>query len=62
LKDFKRAVALQATPDQVVQFQRLTKSTQAARKSAQDIQQLAANQPDLFRHPNPLTSAVEEAF
>jgi CHAT domain-containing protein len=63
LKDFKRAVALQATPDQVVQFQRLTKSTQAARKSAQDIQQLAesANQPDLFRYPNPLTSAVEEA-
>jgi hypothetical protein len=63
LKDFKRAVALQATPDQVTQFQRLTKSTHAARKSAQDLLQLAesASKPDLFRYTEPLTSAVGEA-
>jgi hypothetical protein len=63
LKDFKRAVALQATPDQIIQFQRLTKSTQAARKGAQDLLQLAGNTSklDLFHHVNPLTSAVEEA-
>jgi hypothetical protein len=63
LKDFKRAVALQATPDQVIQFQRLTKSTQAARKGAQDLLQLAENasNPNLFHSTNPLTSAVEEA-
>jgi hypothetical protein len=63
LKDFKRAVELQATPDQVIQFQRLTKSTQAARKGAQDLLQLAENtsKPDLFHETDPLTSAVEEA-
>jgi hypothetical protein len=33
LKDFKRAIALQVTPDQVIQFQRLTKSTQADQKA-----------------------------
>jgi len=63
LKDFKRAVALQATPDQRIQFQRLTKSTKAARKGAQALLQLAedASKPDLFQSTNPLTSAVEEA-
>lgn len=63
LKDFKRAVALQATPDQVIQFQGLTKSTKAARKGAQALLQLAedASKPDLFQSTNPLTSAVEEA-
>jgi hypothetical protein len=63
LKDFKRAVALQATPDQVIQFQRLTKSTQDARKGAQDLLQLAGNasKPDLFHDTNALASAVEEA-
>ena len=63
LKDFKRAVALQASPDQVIQFQRLTKSTQAARKGAQDLLQLAegASKPDLFHYTDPLTSAVEQA-
>jgi hypothetical protein len=63
LKDFKRAIALQATPDQVTQFQRLTKSTQAARKNTQDLLQLAENvsKPDLFHYMDPLTSAVEQA-
>ncbi len=63
LKNFKRAVAVQATPDQVIQFQRLAKSTQAARKEAQDLRQLAENasNPDLFHDANPLTGAVDEA-
>ena len=63
LKDFKRAVALQASPDQVVQFRRLTEGTQVARKSAQDLLKLAANSSkgDLFGSTNPLTSALEVA-
>jgi hypothetical protein len=63
LKDFKRAVALQASPDQVAQFQRAAKSTEAARKSAQDLLQLAENtsKPDLVHDTSSLTSAVEEA-
>jgi hypothetical protein len=62
LKDFKRAVALQASPDQVVQFRRLTESTQVARKSAQDLLKLAENAraTDLFRSANPLAGALEE--
>jgi len=63
LKDFKRAVALQASPDQVVQFQRLNESTQVARKSAQDLLKLAENasKTDLSRPTNLLASALEEA-
>jgi hypothetical protein len=63
LKDFKRAVALQARPDQVVQFRRLTEGTEVARKSAQDLLKLAesASKSDLFRSTNPLTSALEVA-
>jgi hypothetical protein len=63
LKDFKRAVALQASPDQVVQFRRLTESTQVARKSAQDLVKLAENtsKSDLFRSTNQLAGALEKA-
>jgi hypothetical protein len=63
LKDFKRAAGLQATPDQVIQFRRLTKSTEVALKGVQDLLHLAesASKPDLFHYANPLTSAVEEA-
>ena len=63
LKDFKRAAALQATPDQVIQFRRLTRSTEVARKGVQDLLRLAerASKPDLLHYANPLTSAVEEA-
>lgn len=63
LKDFKRAVALQASPDQMKQFNKLTKSTQAARQGAHDLVQLAGNtsRPDLFRNTSPLTSALQEA-
>jgi len=63
LKDFKRAIALQASPDQVAQFRQMTKSTEAARKAAQDLLQLASNasKPDLSKNSNDLSSAVEEA-
>ncbi len=63
LKDFKRAIALQASPDQVVQFRRLTESTQVARKSAQDLLTLAENasKNDLFRSTDHLAGALEKA-
>jgi len=62
LKDFKRAMALQASPDQVAQFRRLNESTQVARKNAQDLLNLADNssKPDLFRSTSLLASALEE--
>ena len=62
LKDFKRTVALQVSPDQVVRFRRLTESTQIARKSAQDLLKFAENasKTDLFR-PDLLTRALEQA-
>jgi hypothetical protein len=63
LKDFKRALALQASPEQVVQFRRLTESTQVARKSAQDLSKLAehASKTDLFHSTHPLVSVLEAA-
>jgi hypothetical protein len=63
LKDFKRAVAVQATPDQVIRFRRLTKSIQTAREGTEHLLQLAedGSKPDLFRFTSPLVSAVEEA-
>ncbi len=62
LKDFNRAIALQATPDQEAQFHQLTKSTEAARKEAQNFIQHAenANKPDPSRYSD-LNDAVEEA-
>jgi len=63
LKDFKRAIALQATPDQVAQFRRLTESTQVARKSVQDLVKLAENasKADLFRSTDHLAGALDKA-
>ena len=63
LKDFKRTVALQVSPDQVVRFRRLTESTQIARKSAQDLLKFAENasKTDLFQSTDHLTSALEQA-
>jgi ribonuclease D len=62
MKDFNRAIALQATPDQVAQFQQLTKSTEAVRNEAQNLIQLAenANKPDSSRYAD-LNDAIEEA-
>jgi hypothetical protein len=63
LKAFNRAVALQASPDQVVQFRRLSESTQVARKTAQDLVKLAENpsKTDAFRSTDQLASALETA-
>ncbi|MGA7558865.1 MAG: hypothetical protein WCF61_16865 [Terriglobales bacterium] len=63
LKDFNRALALQATADQKTQFQELTRSTQAARKGTQDFLHVAesASKIDLLHLNEPLTDTVEEA-
>lgn len=63
LQDFNRALAVQATPDQASQFQSLAKSTEAARKQAQDLLRLAAKADDpseFSRHVASLKDAVEE--
>jgi hypothetical protein len=62
LKDFNRAIALQATPDQMAWFRQLTKSTEAARKAVQNLIPPAenANQPESSRYSD-LSDAVEEA-
>jgi hypothetical protein len=62
LKDFKRAIALQANPDQVLQFRRLTESTHVARTTAQGLVKLADNaKTDLFRSSDHLASALDKA-
>ena len=63
LQDFNRALAVQATPDQASRFLSLAKSTEAARKQAQDLFRLAAkaDEPAEFsRHVASLKDAVEE--
>jgi hypothetical protein len=62
ISDFNRAVALQATPDQIAQFQRLTKSTEAARKDAESLIQLSQNasSADSSRYTD-LNDAIDEA-
>jgi hypothetical protein len=60
--DFSRAVALQATPEQIARFQQLTKSTEAVRSEAQNLIRLAQNagKPDSSLYAN-LNDNVEEA-
>jgi predicted nucleic acid-binding Zn-ribbon protein len=62
ISDFNRAVALQATPDQIAQFQRSTKSTETARKDAQTLIQLSQNasNSDSSRYTD-LNDAIDEA-
>jgi hypothetical protein len=62
LKGFERAVMLQATPEQIAQFQRLTSSTQSARKHAQRLLQLSANGNKLnwINSTYPLTNGLTE--
>src|ERR1700677_1546628 len=62
ISDFNRAVALQASPDQITQFRQLTKSTDAARKDTQSLIQLSQNasKPDSSRYAD-LNYAVDEA-
>jgi hypothetical protein len=63
LSDFKRALALQASPDQVSQYKRLTNSTAAARKSSQELLQLVdhASKAELLRSAKPFGDWLAEA-
>jgi hypothetical protein len=63
LQDFNHALAVQATPDQTSRFQSLAKSTEAARKQAQDLLRLAAKTDDpaeFSQHVAALKDAVED--
>ena len=63
LTDFKRALALQASPDQAAQFKQVTASAESARKSAQDVLQLPVetSKAELSEKTYSLASAVEDA-
>jgi murein L,D-transpeptidase YcbB/YkuD len=64
LKDFERGFALQATPDQVSQFQVLSKHTENARKQAHDFLHIieTGSKPPEFSDPaDDLQDAVQEA-
>lgn len=62
-KDFRRAIELEATPDQAIRFQKLIRSILSSRKYALDFLQMGGNatKVDLFHGAHPLTDAVEEA-
>jgi flagellin-like hook-associated protein FlgL len=65
LKDFERGFALQATPDQVSQFQVLSKHTESAHKQAHDFLHLleTGSKPPEFSDPaDDLQDAVQEAY
>ena len=57
---FERAVALQATPEQAVQFDRLRASAREARRRAQELLLLpvTADKADWLRKAGPLSDAV----
>jgi len=62
---FKRAVAEQATDGQIAQFRLMTKSTEAARQQALDLQHLNSNataSEDLTSKANGLQDSVEKAL
>jgi hypothetical protein len=62
MTDFNRAIALQATPDQVAQFRQLNKSTETASKEAQNLVQPSENatRPNSSRYTD-LSQVVDEA-
>ena len=60
IKGFERAVALQATSDQVAQFRTLRASTSDARKRTQEMLQLAVSGKS-FGNADKLADAIEEA-
>ena len=64
LSELERAVALQATPEQVVQFRQLRASTQSAQRRAQALLQLSpsAPRPEWIHSTHPLSSDIEEAL
>lgn len=62
-KEITRAAALQARPDQVTQFQQLTRTDQLAHENAQALLQHASttDKPDLFHLTKSLSDSVDEA-
>jgi hypothetical protein len=63
MKDFKRAIALQASPDQIEQFRLMAKTTQDARNNAEDFLKIVqtADRPDLSTSATHLADALEDA-
>jgi hypothetical protein len=64
LTDFNHALAVQATSDQASHFQELAKSTESARKLAQELSELGGKSggtTDFSRRTAALKDAVEEA-
>jgi hypothetical protein len=64
MKDFERGFALQATPDQLSQFQVLSQHTESARKQAHDFLHMieTGSKPPEFSDPaDDLKDAVQEA-
>jgi len=64
LTDFNHALAVQATADQAAHFQELTKSTETARKLAQELSVLSGkpdSEADFSRKTAALKENVEEA-
>src|SRR4051812_37209758 len=61
IRGFERAVALQATPDQVTQFQSLQYSMETAQKSSQELLRISksGNQLDITHAAHPLSNAVD---
>lgn len=61
-KDFERAAAIHARPDQMTQFQQVTKSEQTARKNTENLVQVAetVERVDLFHHTTAVTKAIDE--
>jgi hypothetical protein len=64
IRGLQRAMAVQATPDQIVQFRQLNDSTQSARRRLQELLKLPAStpKPDWVHNTYPMTSDVEEAL
>lgn len=60
LKEFNREVALQATPEQAVQFLEFAKNTALARKNAQDLLQMSQKNGDAPLQTDPLTDALDD--
>lgn len=61
-KEFERAAAIHARPEQITQFQQLTKSEHIARKNTENLLQVAeiVERVDLFHHTTAVTNAVDE--
>ena len=61
-KEFERAAAIHARPEQITQFQQLTRSEQTARKNTENLLQVAetVERVDLFHHTTAVTNAVDE--